>query len=51
MWWRLLKILTLLTVYSTAVEPRIVVRNDELAVLPNLPASWEGKQVAVFADM
>lgn len=51
MWWKLLQILVGLTVYSTAVEPRFVVRNDEVASIPNLPAAWEGKQVAVFADL
>ena len=51
MWWKLLKLLAAVTVYATAVEPRFVVRNDEHAVIPNLPAAWEGKQVAVFADM
>lgn len=51
MWWTILKVLVGLTVYGTAVEPRFVARNDERAVIPNLPPSWEGKQVAVFADM
>jgi predicted MPP superfamily phosphohydrolase len=51
MWWTLLKLLLGLSVYSTAAEPRFVVRNDERAVIPNLPPAWEGKQVAVFADL
>jgi predicted MPP superfamily phosphohydrolase len=51
MWWHLLQFFTALTVYATAIEPRFVVRNDEVAAIPNLPAGWEGKQVAVFADL
>src|SRR5437870_12850067 len=51
MWWTILKILAALTVYGTAVEPRFVVRNDEVASIPNLPPAWDGKQVAVFADL
>ncbi|MGH9885801.1 MAG: metallophosphoesterase [bacterium] len=51
MWWKLLKLLAALSIYSAAVEPRFVVRNDEVAAIPNLPARWEGAQVAVFADL
>jgi predicted MPP superfamily phosphohydrolase len=51
MWWTLVKILSAVTLYSTAVEPRFVARNNERAVIPNLPAAWEGKRIAVFADM
>jgi predicted MPP superfamily phosphohydrolase len=51
MWWTLLKLLTAVTVYGTAVEPRFVIRNNEEARIPRLPAAWRGKQFAVFADM
>jgi uncharacterized protein len=51
MWWTLLKLLAAVGVYGTAIEPRFVARNDEVASVPNLPARWEGKQVAVFADL
>src|SRR5438132_264603 len=51
MWLTILKILAGLTIYSAGIEPRIVVRNDEPASIPDLPAAWEGKQVAVFADL
>ena len=51
MWLTLLKIFAGLAVYGTAVEPRFVVRNDEQAHVRNLPAAWQGKQIAVFADM
>ncbi len=49
--WLLVKILAAVVVYGTAIEPRIVVREDHMAAIPNLPAAWEGKQVAVFADL
>lgn len=49
--WALLKILVAVMLYGTAVEPRFVVRHDEAAAIPHLPAAWEGRQVAVFADL
>jgi predicted MPP superfamily phosphohydrolase len=51
MWLKLLKLFAALSIYSAAVEPRFVVRNDEVAAIPNLPVAWEGKQIAVFADL
>lgn len=51
MWLKLLKLLAALMVYSAAIEPRFVARNDEIASIPNLPVAWEGQQVAVFADL
>ena len=51
MWWGLVKVLIALGLYGTAVEPRFVQRNDITAVIPGLPAAWDGKQVAVFADL
>jgi predicted MPP superfamily phosphohydrolase len=51
MWLVLVKVLAAVTIYGTAIEPRFVVRNDEPAAIPNLPAAWEGKRVAVFADL
>jgi hypothetical protein len=49
--WLLVKLLAAVTLYSTAIEPRLVVRNDYVAPIPNLPAAWEGKQIALFADL
>jgi len=49
--WLFVKILAAAVIYGTAIEPRIVVREDHLAPIPQLPAAWEGKQVAVFADI
>jgi predicted MPP superfamily phosphohydrolase len=49
--WLFVKILAAIVVYGTAIEPRFVVRSDERAPVPQLPAAWEGKQVAVFADL
>src|SRR5919205_2145188 len=46
-----LKILAAIVFYGTAIEPRLVDRLDERATIPNLPASWEHQQVAVFADL
>lgn len=49
--WLLLKVLAAVVVYGTAIEPRFVVREDETAAIPALPAAWENKQIAVFADL
>lgn len=51
MWWKLLEILAAVGIYGTVVEPRFVITNKEVATIPNLPAAWEGKSVAVFADL
>jgi predicted MPP superfamily phosphohydrolase len=49
--WTLVKILAAVAVYGTVIEPRFVLTEREPAAIPALPASWEGKQVAVFADL
>jgi predicted MPP superfamily phosphohydrolase len=49
--WTLVKILAVVAVYGTAIEPRFVVTEREPASIPSLPATWEGKEVAVFADL
>jgi predicted MPP superfamily phosphohydrolase len=49
--WLLVKILAAVAVYGTVIEPRFVVTEREPAAIPALPASWDGKQVAVFADL
>lgn len=49
--WLFVKILAAAVIYGAAIEPRIVVREDHMAPIPQLPAAWEGKQVAVFADI
>jgi uncharacterized protein len=49
--WLFVKVLAALVVYGVAIEPRFVVRDNQRAPIPNLPAEWEGKQVAVFADL
>jgi predicted MPP superfamily phosphohydrolase len=49
--WTLVKILAAVVVYGTAIEPRFVLTEREPASIPALPASWEGKDVAVFADL
>lgn len=49
--WLALKIIAAIVLYGTAIEPRFVNRDNQDAPIPNLPAEWEGKQVAVFADL
>src|SRR5215217_2427085 len=49
--WTIVKILAAAALYGTAVEPRILLREDHDAAVPALPARWEGQQVAVFADL
>jgi uncharacterized protein len=49
--WLFVKILAAVAVYGTVIEPRFVVTEREPAAIPALPASWDGKQVAVFADL
>src|SRR3954466_7649009 len=49
--WLLVKILAVVVVYGTTIEPRIVQREDYAAPIPALPAAWEGRQVAMFADL
>jgi hypothetical protein len=49
--WLLLKILAGVVIYGTAIEPRFVIREDQTASIPQLPPAWEGKQIAVFADL
>jgi predicted MPP superfamily phosphohydrolase len=49
--WLLLKVLAAVVVYGTVIEPRFVVREDETAAIPALPAAWENRQIAVFADL
>jgi len=46
-----LKIIAAIVFYGAAIEPRLVDRLDERGAIPNLPAAWEKKQVAVFADL
>jgi predicted MPP superfamily phosphohydrolase len=51
MWLGLIKLFVALGIYGTAIEPRFVQHNDIVGSIPNLPAAWEGKQIAVFADL
>lgn len=43
-------LLFLLLFWGVAVEPYRIDEEHEAAVLPGLPASWEGREVAVIAD-
>lgn len=49
--WLFVKIVAAVVFYGTAIEPRIVATEHEVAPVPALPATWDGKQVAVFADL
>ena len=51
MWLLLAKILAAAVVYGAAIEPRLLLTEHEPAAIPRLPNAWEGKQIAVFADM
>jgi predicted MPP superfamily phosphohydrolase len=51
MWLLLAKILAAVVVYGAAIEPRLLLTEQEPAAIPRLPSAWEGKQIAVFADM
>lgn len=51
MWLLLAKILAVTVMYGAAIEPRLLLTEHEPAPIPKLPQAWEGKQVAVFADM
>ena len=54
MWLVILKVVAVLAglfVYGTAVEPRFVAVDRISGKVPHLPAAWEGKQIAVFADL
>lgn len=47
----LLGLLILLLVYGVLIEPRLLLNHQrETVALPNLPAEWEGKRVAVLGD-
>ena len=43
--------LTAPLVWGVAVEPRLIARGEEVAVIPALPAAWEGRHVALIADL
>jgi Predicted phosphohydrolases len=49
--WLLVKLLAAVAIYGTAIEPRFAVRHEYTAPVPNLPPAWEGKRVALFADL
>ncbi len=44
-------VVTLLLVWGIGIEPRWLEIKEETAELPNLPQSWEGKRIALFADL
>ncbi len=40
----------LLLVWGVGIEPRLIVEEHEVAVIPGLPEAWEGRRVALIAD-
>lgn len=44
-------IIILLLVWGVIVEPRLIDEKEEVAEIPGLPAAWEGRQVALIADL
>ena len=44
-----LGVIGLLAVWGL-IEPRFLNREEEVATIPNLPASWEGKQIGQLSD-
>lgn len=59
MWWKYIKrgafvlagALLLLLIWGAVIEPRLVDFKEESATIPHLPQDWEGKRVALIADM
>jgi predicted MPP superfamily phosphohydrolase len=43
--------LLLLAIWGAGIEPRLVDFREETVVIPNLPAAWESRRVALIADM
>lgn len=41
----------LASVWGVGIEPRLIDERYEAAELPNLPLGWEGRQIAVIADL
>ncbi len=44
-------VVVLLLIWGVVIEPRLVDYKEETAVVPNLPAPWEGKRIALIADL
>jgi len=44
-------VILLLVIWGVGIEPRLVDYKEEVAVIPNLPPAWEGKRVALIADL
>ncbi len=44
-------VLSTLLVWGLLIEPRLIDVENEVAMLPNLPSAWEGRELALIADM
>jgi uncharacterized protein len=47
----LVALVGLLLVWGVAVEPYLIDREEQVAPIPELPAAWEGRRVALIADL
>jgi uncharacterized protein len=46
----LLIVFVLLLIWGALIEPYLLDVEEETAVIPNLPSSWEGRQIAALGD-
>ncbi|HXG82569.1 MAG TPA: metallophosphoesterase [Pyrinomonadaceae bacterium] len=44
-------VLLLLIIWGAGIEPRLVDFREEAAVIPDLPTAWEGRRIALIADL
>jgi len=44
-------VLSALLVWGLLIEPRLIDVENEVAMLPNLPSAWEGRELALLADL
>ncbi len=44
-------VLSALLVWGLLIEPRLIDVESEVAMLPNLPSAWEGRELALIADL
>lgn len=40
----------LMLIWGALIEPRLIVEEEEIAPIPDLPPEWEGRRVALIAD-
>lgn len=40
----------LLLIWGTVIEPRLIIKEEEIARIPHLPPGWDGQRIALIAD-